>query len=158
MTKLEQQGAAAKLAARTLAIAGTTKKNEALEAIASMLEARSAQWLAANAEDVAQAEQDGMRPAMIDRLRLTQARIDGIVAAVRQVIALPDPIGHVTNMETRPNGLQIGRKSVPLGVVAIIYEARPNVTVDAAALCLKSGNVCILRGGKEAIRSNRCVV
>ena len=158
MTKLEQQGAAAKLAARTLAIAGTTKKNEALEAIASMLEARSAQWLAANAEDVAQAEQDGMRPAMIDRLRLTQARVDGIVAAVRQVIALPDPIGHVTNMETRPNGLQIGRKSVPLGVVAIIYEARPNVTVDAAALCLKSGNVCILRGGKEAIRSNRCVV
>ena len=98
-----------------------------------------------------------MRPAMLDRLTLTPARIAGIVDGVRQVIALPDPIGQVTKMETRPNGLIIGRRRVPLGVVAIIFEARPNVTVDAAALCLKSGNVCILRGGKEAIRSNRCV-
>ena len=99
-----------------------------------------------------------MRPAMLDRLTLTPERVAGIVDGVRQVAALPDPIGQVTKMETRPNGLIIGRRRVPLGVIAIIFEARPNVTVDAAALCLKSGNVCILRGGKEAIRSNRCVV
>ena len=156
MTILEQQGAAAKQAARKLAIAGTAKKNEALEAVARALEVGAVQWLAANAEDVKEAEANGMRPAMLDRLRLTEQRVADIVAAVRQVIALPDPVGRVTKMETRPNGLQIGRKTVPLGVIAIIYEARPNVTVDAAALCLKSGNVCILRGGKEAIRSNRC--
>ena len=156
MTALEQQGAAAKQAARKLAIAGTMKKNAALEAIAATLEARQAEWLAANAEDIKEAEANGMRPAMLDRLRLTERRVADIVAAVRQVIALPDPVGRVTKMETRPNGLQIGRKTVPLGVAAIIYEARPNVTVDAAALCLKSGNACILRGGREAIRSNRC--
>ena len=156
MTILEQQGAAAKQAARKLAIAGTAKKNEALEAIARALEVGAPQWLAANAEDMKEAEANGMRPAMLDRLRLTEQRVADIVAAVRQVIALPDPVGRVTKMETRPNGLQIGRKTVPLGVIAIIYEARPNVTVDAAALCLKSGNVCILRGGKESIRSNRC--
>ena len=97
-----------------------------------------------------------MRPAMLDRLTLTPERIAGIVEGVRQVASLPDPIGRVDKMETRPNGLIIGRRRVPLGVIAIIFEARPNVTVDAAALCLKSGNVCILRGGKEAIRSNRC--
>ena len=154
MTILEQQGAAAKQAARKLAIAGTAKKNEALEAVARALEVGAVQWLAANAEDMKEAEANGMRPAMLDRLRLTEQRVADIVAAVRQVIALPDPVGRVTKMETRPNGLQIGRKTVPLGVIAIIYEARPNVTVDAAALCLKSGNVCILRGGKEAINSN----
>ena len=153
MTILEQQGAAAKLAARKLAIAGTAKKNEALEAIARALEVGAPQWLAANAEDMKEAEANGMRPAMLDRLRLTEQRVADIVAAVRQVIALPDPVGRVTKMETRPNGLQIGRKTVPLGVIAIIYEARPNVTVDAAALCLKSGNVCILRGGADARRA-----
>ena len=98
-----------------------------------------------------------MRPAMLDRLTLTPERVAGIVEGVRQVIALPDPIGTADKTETRPNGLIISRRRVPLGVVAIIFEARPNVTVDAAALCLKSGNVCILRGGKEAIRSNRAV-
>ena len=118
---------------------------------------RQDEWLSANAKDVAAAKEAGMRPAMLDRLTLTPERIAGIVDGVRQVIALPDPIGQVTKMETRPNGLIIGRRRVPLGVIAIIFEARPNVTVDAAALCLKSGNVCILRGGKEAIRSNRCV-
>ena len=157
MTALERQGAAAKAAARVLATAGTVEKNEALEAIARTLTERQAEWLAANAEDVAAAKEAGMRPALLDRLTLTPERIAGIVAGVRQVAALPDPIGQVTKMETRPNGLIIGRKRVPLGVIAIIFEARPNVTVDAAALCLKSGNVCILRGGKEAIRSNRCV-
>lgn len=156
MTILEQQGRSAKAAARVLACAGTLKKNQALEAIASALDCGRGQWLSANAEDVAAARAAGLRESLIDRLTLTDARIDGIVAGVRQVMALPDPIGQVTKMETRPNGLIIGRRRVPLGVIAIIFEARPNVTVDAAALCLKSGNACILRGGKEAIRSNRC--
>ena len=156
MTALQQQGAAAKAASYVLATAGTAKKNAALEAIAKVLTDRQEAWLAANAEDVAAAKEAGMRPAMLDRLTLTPERIAGIVEGVRQVAALPDPIGRVDKMETRPNGLIIGRRRVPLGVIAIIFEARPNVTVDAAALCLKSGNVCILRGGKEAIRSNRC--
>lgn len=157
MTVLERQGQAAKSAGRTLAIAGTAKKNAALEAIAKALIEKQDLWLAANAEDVAAAKEAGIRPAMLDRLTLTPERIADIVAGVRQVAALPDPIGVVTKMETRPNGLIIGRRRVPLGVIAIIFEARPNVTVDAAALCLKSGNACILRGGKEAIRSNRAV-
>ena len=157
MTAMQQQGAAAKAATYVLSTTNTAKKNEALAAIADVLNQRQDEWLAANAEDVAAARETGMRPAMLDRLTLTPDRIAGIVDGVRQVIALPDPIGQVTKMETRPNGLIIGRRRVPLGVVAIIFEARPNVTVDAAALCLKSGNVCILRGGKEAIRSNRCV-
>ncbi|MCI8803505.1 MAG: glutamate-5-semialdehyde dehydrogenase [Oscillibacter sp.] len=155
MTALQQQGAAAKTASYILATAGTEKKNAALDAIATILTQRRDEWLSANAADIAAAKEAGMRPAMLDRLTLTEERIAGIVEAVRQVIALPDPIGKVDKMETRPNGLIIGRRRVPLGVVAIIFEARPNVTVDAAALCLKSGNVCILRGGKEAIRSNR---
>lgn len=157
MTVLERQGQAAKSAGRTLAIAGTAKKNAALEAIAKALIEKQDLWLAANAEDVAAAKKAGIRPAMLDRLTLTPERIADIVDGVRQVAALPDPIGVVTKMETRPNGLIIGRRRVPLGVIAIIFEARPNVTVDAAALCLKSGNACILRGGKEAIRSNRAV-
>ncbi len=155
MTALERQGQLARAAGRVLAIAGTAQKNAALEAIADFLTTNQAIWLAANAEDVAAAAAAGMRPAMLDRLTLTKNRISGIVEGIRQVAALPDPIGTVTKMETRPNGLIIGRRRVPLGVIAIIYEARPNVTADAAALCLKSGNACILRGGKEAIRSNR---
>lgn len=157
MTALESQGAAAKRAARVLSTAGTEQKNRALEAIAQALEAQREVWLAANAEDLAAAKADGMRPALLDRLTLTAERIAGIAAGVRQVAALPDPIGRITNAETRPNGLLIAKRTVPLGVIAIIYEARPNVTVDAAVLCLKSGNACILRGGKEAIRSNRAV-
>ena len=158
MTALQQQGKLAKDATYILATAGTAKKNAALAAIADILTQRQDEWLSANAADVSAAKEAGMRPAMLDRLTLTPERIAGIVDGVRQVSALPDPIGQVTKMETRPNGLIIGRRRVPLGVIAIIFEARPNVTVDAAALCLKSGNVCILRGGKEAIRSNRCVV
>ncbi len=158
MTQLQVQGAAAKAASRILATAGTAKKNAALEAIAQILTQRQDQWLAANQQDLEAAQRAGMRSAMLDRLKLTQARVAGIVDGVRQVAALPDPIGRVDRMETRPNGLVIGRRRVPLGVIAMIYEARPNVTVDAAVLCLKSGNVCILRGGKEAIHSNRTVV
>ena len=158
MTALQQQGKLAKDASFVLATAGTEQKNAALAAIADTLTARQDEWLAANEADLSAAREVGMRPAMLDRLTLSRERIAGIVGGVRQVMALPDPIGQVTKMERRPNGLLIGRRRVPLGVVAIIFEARPNVTVDAAALCLKSGNVCILRGGKEAIRSNRCVV
>ena len=156
MTALQQQGQAAKEAAYVLSTAGTARKNAALAAIADTLAQHQSQWLEANAQDVAAAKEAGIRPAMLDRLTLTPERIVGIVEGVRQVAALPDPIGRVDKMETRPNGLIIGRRRVPLGVIAIIFEARPNVTVDAAALCLKSGNACILRGGKEAIRSNRC--
>ncbi len=155
MTELQRQGRAAKAAGYILSTAGTVKKNAALEAIATILTERQDQWLEANAADVEAARAAGMRPAMLDRLTLTPERIAGIVEGVRQVAALPDPIGKTDKMETRPNGLIIGRRRVPLGVIAIIFEARPNVTVDAAALCLKSGNACILRGGKEAIRSNR---
>ena len=158
MTDLERQGKLAKQAAFSLASAGTDKKNEALEAIASILMERAEEWLSANEEDLKAAEASGMRSSMLDRLSLDKKRIEGIVEGVRQLKSLPDPIGHVDSMDTRPNGLIIGKKRVPLGVIGIIYEARPNVTVDAAALCLKSGNVCILRGGSEAIRSNMCAV
>ncbi len=152
---LREQGAAAKAAERVLAIAGTAEKNRALEAIADALVKGKDAWLQANAEDLAAAKAAGLRPALLDRLLLTEARIAGIADGVRQVAALPDPIGSVERMEKRPNGLLIGKRRVPLGVIGIIFEARPNVAVDAAALCLKSGNACILRGGKEAIRSNR---
>ena len=158
MTVLELQGKAAKEAARILSVAGTDLKNKALDAICMALVRRQDEILAANALDLEAARLNGMIPAMMDRLTLTAARIDGIVEGVAQVAALPDPIGQVTKMERRPNGLVIGRRRVPLGVVGIIYEARPNVTVDAAALCLKSGNAVILRGGKEAICSNRTTV
>ena len=155
---LEMLGAAAKAAARVLAITGTAQKNKALEAIAEKLTTERAVWLSANEEDLAAAKASGMRPALLDRLALTEDRVRGVAEGVRQVAALPDPIGSVDRMETRPNGLIIGRRRVPLGVIAIIFEARPNVAVDAAALCLKSGNACILRGGKEAIRSNMAAV
>ena len=158
LTVLEKQGKAAKEAARVLAVAGTALKNKALDAICTALKARAGEILSANAMDLSAAKAAGMIPALMDRLTLTAQRIDGIVEGVRQVAALPDPIGQVTKMERRPNGLIIGRRRVPLGVVGIIYEARPNVTVDAAALCLKSGNAVILRGGKEAIHSNTTTV
>ena len=158
MTQLEMQGLAAKNASRVLSIAGTAKKNAALEAIASALEARQSEILTANQEDMTAAKAAGMRPSLQDRLALDAGRIAGIVDGVRQVAALPDPIGEITKMSTRPNGLVIGKRRVPLGVIGIIYEARPNVTVDAAALCLKSGNTVILRGGKEAFHSNQAFV
>ncbi len=153
--ELLQQAIDAKAASRVLMAAGTDLKNRALTLIADALLARRAEWLEANDRDMEAAEAAGISRVMLDRLRLTEARIDGIVDGVRQVVKLPDPIGVVDKMSTRPNGLVIGRRRVPMGVIAMIFEARPNVTVDAAVLCLKSGNVCILRGGKEAIRSNR---
>ncbi len=158
MTLLEQQAADAKKASRTLMTAGTEIKNKALTAIADALIKRSSEWLSANDEDMAEAEKNGLSEAMLDRLKLTKKRIEDIADGVRAVAALPDPTAVADKSVTRPNGLIITRKRVPLGVIAIIFEARPNVTVDAAALCLKSGNVCILRGGREAIRSNRAAV
>ena len=158
MTVLETQGLAARNAARVLAVAGTAAKDAALEAIAAALERRSAEILEANGRDLDAAREAGMRSSLLDRLSLDETRIAGIVAGVRQVAALPDPTAQTVKMYTRPNGLTIGKRRVPLGVIGIIYEARPNVTVDAAALCLKSGNAVILRGGKEAYRSSAAMV
>ena len=158
MTELEIMGAAAKKAARVLAVAGTTKKNDALEAIRLALLKNKERILAANASDVETAENSGIKRAFLDRLLLTSERIDAIASSLSELISLSDPIGEVISMSERPNGLTIGKKRVPLGVIGIIYEARPNVTVDAAVLCLKSGNACILRGGKEAINSNSVLV
>ena len=157
MTALEKQCAAAKQAAPKLASAGTELKNRALKAVAEELSEHSGEWLRANAEDVAAAKAAGIKASLIDRLTLTNDRIKSIISAIDELIALPDPIGGEDGAVLRPNGLMIAKRRVPLGVIGIIYEARPNVTVDAAALCLKSGNVCVLRGGKEAINSNLCV-
>ena len=158
MTVLEKQGAAAKKASLSLATASTKLKNAALKAIADTLIQNKDEWLKMNAVDISNAKENGMRSSMVDRLTLNEKRINDIAESIYQLIALPDPIGKMDNAVKRPNGLIIGKKRVPLGVIAIIYEARPNVTVDAASLCLKSGNVCILRGGKEAINSNLCAV
>ncbi|MFB0920980.1 MAG: glutamate-5-semialdehyde dehydrogenase, partial [Oscillospiraceae bacterium] len=158
MTELTKMGAAAKAAERVLAVAGTKKKNDALEAIRLALLKNKERILAANAADMETSEKAGIKRAFLDRLLLTSERIEEVAKGVAELIALPDPIGEVISMSDRPNGLTIGKKRVPLGVIGIIYEARPNVTVDAAALCLKAGNVCVLRGGKEAINSNSVLV
>lgn len=158
MTELEKLGASAKAAERKLAVAGTKKKDDALEAIRKALLENKERILRANALDMAEAEKNRIKKAFLDRLLLTNERIDGIANGVMEVRALPDPIGEVISMSDRPNGLTIGKKRVPLGVIGIIFEARPNVTVDAAVLCLKSGNACVLRGGKEAINSNSILV
>lgn len=148
------KGTLAKDAAIALAGISAQTKIDALEAIAQALIEHIDEILAANAKDIAAAQDNGISKAMTDRLRLTKERIEGMADGVRQVNALSDPIGEVIKMWKRPNGLLIGQKRVPMGVIAIIFEARPNVTVDAAALCLKTSNACILRGGKEAINSN----
>lgn len=145
---------AARQASYALANADTTVKNKALSYIADDLLAHAGDIMDANAADVAAAREKGMSDAMIDRLTLTQDRIQGMAEGVRQVIALPDPVGQTLSSWDRPNGLHIDKVTVPLGVIAIIFESRPNVTVDAAVLCLKSGNATVLRGGSEAIRSN----
>lgn len=156
MTVIEEMGSKAKKAARVLLTAGELK-NKALLEIADALLANSDKIVQANDEDIRNAEANGIKKSLIDRLKLTKARIEGMADGVRQVAALPDPVGTVLSGSTRPNGLKIEKVRVPLGVIGIIYEARPNVTSDAAALCLKSGNVVILRGGKEAINSNKCI-
>ena len=151
---LEEMGSRALVASRVLASAGTAKKNMALEYIADALIESAGSILSANEEDVKAAKNAGTRASMIDRLTLTEERIKGIADGVRKVALLEDPVGKSDGGWQRPNGLKIQKVRVPLGVIGIIYEARPNVTVDAAALCLKSGNACLLRGGRDALRSN----
>lgn len=156
MRIIDEMGAKAKAASRTLAVAGE-KKNDALKAIAKALIENQDKIIEANKLDLENGEKNGLSDALIDRLRLDEGRIKGVADGVLEVAALPDPIGTVISGSTRPNGMEIRRVRVPLGVIGIIFESRPNVTVDAAVLCLKSGNACILRGGKEAINSNKCL-
>jgi glutamate-5-semialdehyde dehydrogenase len=157
MTAVREQAMRAKEAAGYMMTCPTAKKNAALLAIAQSLSDSKAEILAANAADMEKAKESGMKPSMMDRLMLDEKRIDAIADSVREVAALGDPVGVVDMMSTRPNGLVIGRKKVPLGLIAIIYESRPNVTVDAAVLCLKAGNAVLLRGGKEAFHSNNAL-
>lgn len=147
----------AKAAARVLALADTETKNRALLAAAAALEQDSAAILAENEKDLAAGRAGGLSEALLDRLALSAERIAGMAGGLRAVAALPDPVGRVLEESDRPNGLHLTKRTVPIGVIAVIYEARPNVTADSAALCLKSGNAVILRGGKEAIRSNMAV-
>lgn len=154
---LKQMGEQARVAARFLAHATTQQKNDALLAMATALEDQTAAILAANKQDVDTAAANGMSRSMLDRLSLSPERIAGMATGIRQVAALADPIGEVVGGGRRPNGLKIEKVRVPLGVIGMIYEARPNVTSDAAALCLKAGNAVILRGGKEAIHSNTAI-
>jgi glutamate-5-semialdehyde dehydrogenase len=154
---MNELGREARAAAASLARADSGLKNRALLAIAAAIRRESAALLAANAEDVAAARANGLEPAMIDRLTLSAKTVESMAEGVEQVAKLPDPVGEISELKIRPSGIQVGKMRVPLGVIGIIYEARPNVTADAAALCLKSGNAAILRGGSEAIRSNRAI-
>jgi glutamate-5-semialdehyde dehydrogenase len=150
-------GRAARGAAKALALASTEAKNTALRAAAAAIRERRAELLAANGADVEQATQKGISPALRDRLLLNDQRVEAMARGIEEIVALPDPIGGIIASWTRPNGLKIERVRVPLGVVGIIYESRPNVTADAGALCLKSGNAVILRGGSESSRSSRAI-
>lgn len=154
---MQDMGIAARESSRVLARAGTTIKNNALLAIASRLDDSRHNLLAANAVDMENGRANGLDEALLDRLELNEERIDGMIEGLKQVAALQDPIGEITDMGFRPSGIQLGKMRVPLGVIGIIYESRPNVTIDAASLCLKSGNATILRGGSEAILSNQAI-
>ena len=156
-SRVGEMGKRARRAARALALCSTDAKNAALQAMADAIEAAEGGIVAANAEDLAAAPGYGLNAAAVDRLRLTPERIRAMAQGVREVALLPDPVGEVIRAWTRPNGLKITKLRVPIGVVGIIYESRPNVTADAAVLCLKSGNACILRGGKESIHSNLAI-
>lgn len=158
MEQLESLGKRAKEASKELAILDTYKKNRALNFVADALLFCEEELLESNQIDVECARKNGMSEAMIDRLTLTKERIEGMVEGIRQVVQLEDPVGEVLSMKQRENGLLIGQKRVPLGVVGIIYESRPNVTADAFALCFKAGNAVILRGGKDAIHSNTAIM
>jgi glutamate-5-semialdehyde dehydrogenase len=151
---MQSAGIAARAAARELAAAATAAKNAALHAAADALAEERDRIIAANARDVARARSEGCDAAFIDRLTLDEKSINAMAEGLRQVAALADPVGEITDLKYRPSGIQAGKMRVPIGVIGIIYESRPNVTADAAALCLKSGNACILRGGAEAIESN----
>ena len=157
MKNVTEQAKLCKAAAPALAGLSAIQKNAALEALAAALETHGPEIMAANALDLAAGREGGLRPALLDRLELNDTRIAAMAAGIRQVAALPDPVGQVVRGSTLLSGLEVIQKRVPLGVVGIIYEARPNVTADAAALCLKSGNAALLRGGKEASQSNLCL-
>lgn len=157
MSYTEELGQRAKAVESAVATASTTQKNKALAAISAALIANTELIIAENAKDMAAAKENGISESLQDRLRLDESRIAGIAKGVDELIALNDPIGEIIEGITRPNGMRIAKTRVPLGVIGIIYESRPNVTVDAAALCLKAGNVVILKGGKEAINSNICL-
>lgn len=154
MTQVGQQ---ARTASRLMAKANTGVKNRALLAIAGAIEASRDALMIANAQDMASGKANGLDAALLDRLELTPARIDAMIEGLQQVAALTDPVGEITGLSYRPSGIQVGKMRVPLGVIGIIYESRPNVTVEAASLCLKSGNATVLRGGSEAIRSNKAI-
>ena len=156
-TYMQTVGRQARSASRSVAAASTDAKNKALLAMAAEIRARAAQLLDANARDLAEARANGLEPSMIDRLTLSAKGIEAMAVGLEQVAALPDPVGEMTDLKRRPSGITVGKMRVPLGVIGIIYEARPNVTADAAALCLKSGNAAILRGGKEALHSNQAI-
>lgn len=154
---MQQLGKQARQAGREISKADTGRKNLALAKIAEALAANADTLIAENAKDLQAGQANGLDAASLDRLDLTPARIEKMVEGLTQIAALPDPVGEITNLSYRPTGIQVGQMRVPLGVIGIIYESRPNVTVDAAALCLKAGNACILRGGSEAIHSNRAI-
>src|SRR5436190_12750118 len=154
MTQLAKQ---AKAASRELARLTTSEKNDCLIAMADALEQNRDDLKKANARDLETAAQLGLSAAMLDRLRLDDPRIDAIAKGLREIAALPDPVGRILDERLRPNGLKLQKISTPIGVVVIIYESRPNVTADAASLCFKSGNATILRGGKEALNSNQTI-
>jgi glutamate-5-semialdehyde dehydrogenase len=154
---MQQVGRQARAAARHMARAETAAKNAALLAMATLIDARSAQLVAANEADLKAARDQGLDEALLDRLTLNAKGVAAMAEGLRQIIALPDPVGTISDLNYRPSGIQVGRMRVPLGVIGIIYEARPNVTADAAGLCLKSGNAAILRGGSEALRSNQAI-
>ena len=154
---MQRVGEQARAAARAVAAADTGAKNQALEAIAAAIEAAAATLAAENQKDLEAGKARGLDAALLDRLELTPARIAAMAEGLRQIAALPDPVGEISDLKYRPSGIQVGRMRVPLGVIGIIYESRPNVTADAAALCLKSGNAAILRGGSEAVHSNQAI-
>ena len=156
--QIRDQCQQARVAARTLATLPTARLDEMLDEIATVLEQEAAAIFEANAKDIAAAEEAGLAKAMVDRLRITEKSLAAMVTGVRQVRALPQPLGQKLTEWTRPNGIAISKIRVPIGVIAIIFESRPNVTIDAAVLCLKTGNATVLRGGKEAIHSNRALI
>ncbi|GBL45382.1 gamma-glutamyl phosphate reductase [Sulfuriferula multivorans] len=156
-TYMQDMGRAARAASRAVARADTNTKNKALTVMAQAIQRDADKLLAANAEDMAAARAQGLDEALLDRLALNAKSVAGMVEGLLQIAALPDPVGEISDLKYRPSGIQVGKMRVPLGVIGIIYEARPNVTADAAGLCLKSGNAAILRGGSEAIRSNQAI-
>src|SRR3990172_9509370 len=155
---VEKTAAAAKAASRALAKIPTKAKNDALLIMAEKLTASEARLVKENYKDITAGEKKGLSKAMLDRLTLNPSRIKAMAEGLREIAALPDPVGEVTKVWRRPNGMEVGRVRVPIGLIGIVYESRPNVTADAASLCLKTGNGVILRGGSEAIHSNTAIV